>query len=194
MRHYFLAARDVKKSVLLFFSCGRELRDRYRDLACPGCGRIDEFEALRRGIDAEISLPKKTPDFFNSDDHFPIVSKKFRSALSAVPDSAVQYYPFPSDPTHHVAIPTARFPTTASAAFRAEGKCGQCGRANWTGWGSELFQFSGEVAVCAFVFEEMQCAEPVWLVSEEIAAVLKKSDLKGFDLHPYFKIERKGKR
>jgi hypothetical protein len=190
MKHYLLVAPDVRQSVWLFYvdeppGTGPRVRQPYLDLACPICRKIDEVAALTRGLEAGIKLGKRMPEFFHSEDNFPIVSAGFRSFLDSCQATGIKYYDLPSDERFFVAFPEVLFRLEQHpAAFRTEGHCQTCGRPSWSGFGSDLFPVPDGLETGALMFE----GGPMLVVSERIADRVAKAKIKGPELHPYFKV------
>src|SRR5262245_16843926 len=185
MKPYLIIPEDFKKTDSVLFNIyppdpRLQLRETYRDLACPSCGRVDERKALKRGIEGGIDFPKKTPDLFPSCDDFYIVSQRMRDFLSKFGDARIDYYSFPSDPRVFVGIPeTLFFIKRNDTAFDCEGFCSRCRRVGAAAWGTTLFDLPEDLTLAAFWFEKGRNAAPIWVCSEALMQALKKSGLKG---------------
>lgn len=193
MKNFLVVSEDVRQSPYVFFDFDRryglKIREQYLDLRCKECGKINEVEALERGIPAAIVISKKMPDFFSSSEGIKIVSRETRLVLDSINHVNIRYYPFPSDPKFFFALPENLIPvTTDNAAFRTEGYCSRCKRVGSCTLGPELYLLPADFVIGAFLFECETNVTPLWLACEHVVISLKRAKLKGLEFHPYFKI------
>jgi hypothetical protein len=109
LKHYILWPKDVPRNVYLFRrmdSSSRRLvlKDRYKDLACQTCGKIDERLALERGLEDDVIFRFKT-DLFCSFELLYILSQRAKGVLDSFPGVSVRYFPIPSCQEHFVVLP-----------------------------------------------------------------------------------------
>ena len=110
MRYYWLASEDEPNVNWILFRADpkRRLRERYKSLACPACGRVDELEALRLGFDSDVRVRSRF-DFFTTDDGYVCVNKRGRRIIEESGASGLQFLPLPRG-QYFVPVPTHRVP------------------------------------------------------------------------------------
>lgn len=180
MAKYFrLYPHDTSEEVALFSTFDETLekmtlRSEYRDLACSKCGKIDEVQALERGLADGIEVPYDR-DFSSSFELLPIVSLRMRNLLAGRAD-AVRYYRLPAAPGYFVAVPRlVLWPDPQNPAFRVFGQCAACGRHTEVVWGREPLTLDQQFDVGVFWFEKHRGASGIWVVSQPVAKALKEA-------------------
>jgi len=146
-----------------------ELRTRYKDLACCTCGKIDEEQALQRGIDKDVRFVIRR-DIFGSFEDLYIVNERGREVFDSFADANIAYYPIPSARGFWVAMP--RFvvqPTSKDVAFRTSNPCKECGRFSSILWGSCAPKIPENVTIGAIHFENAHGVVPVIFGTDAVA-------------------------
>lgn len=132
MKHFDLTPSGNPATGSVFFESRRGqrpvLRARYADLACPGCGRLDEYAAVARGIDPSVSLPLKK-DFGWNADLLLVAGPGFRRAYTDAGLTGLRFVPLASGDTA-VILPEVVVPTDPGRSkMRFIGPpCERCGR------------------------------------------------------------------
>lgn len=195
MDNYFrLYPHDTSEEVALFSTFDETLqkmtlRTEYRDLACSKCGKIDELQALERGLADDIEVPYER-DFSSSFELLPIVSLRMRNLLAGWAD-AIRYYALPAAPGYFVAMPhLLLWPDPLNPAFRVFGQCAACGRSTEVVWGREPLTLDRQFDVGVFWFEKHRGASAIWVVSQPVVRALKeaKPRLRGIMFEPLWAV------
>lgn len=106
----------------------RVLRDEYRSLSCTGCGRVDEFAALRVGVADDVKI-RSRKDFVATADWFISVSDRFREILEKERVVGAEFVAIPRASDRFILLPQLA-PTEASkSGMKFIGTpCQTCGR------------------------------------------------------------------
>jgi hypothetical protein len=179
-----LSAGDVRKNDFLFRHFDDRIgklcvRPRYADLVCRRCGKLDEIQALARGIEEDLEFPESR-DFFHSQDHILIVRNDVRVLLLGLASFEVEYFPIPEYPELYAITPrTLVAPDQDSDAFRTIGSsCPACRRATEVVWGPGVPSIPEGPRILAFHLESRLGISPAWFVAGELAAALKSHEPK----------------
>lgn len=92
--YWSMSCYDLKRNdfVLSTFAGERLIyRPMYQDLACLQCKKINEFEALRRGFDPALRLPKH--EIYFSLDDFLILGSRIKQLLEDLAPAEVDFHP-----------------------------------------------------------------------------------------------------
>ena len=83
MKYFLLSPKDQRRNTWIIFKeeARVRLRDRYVDLACTNCKKVDELKAIQRGIDGDVKVSSKD-DFLLSDDGFLLFSVRLLQILN----------------------------------------------------------------------------------------------------------------
>ena len=104
------------------------LRDRYRGIACPKCGKFDEYAALGLGVDADVCVRTRR-DFVRTAEESICVSIHFREVFEKERIQGIEFVPL-SDGKFFVVRPTVIAPVDpATSGIKYIGEpCPVCGR------------------------------------------------------------------
>ncbi|MCA9118589.1 MAG: hypothetical protein H6822_03900 [Planctomycetaceae bacterium] len=96
MNYYWLSVDDDPNVNWVIFRANphRTLRERYRYLACSACGRVNELDAIRSGIDSDVRIRSKF-DYFTSDDGFKCVNNRGRDILERCGAKGLEFVSLP---------------------------------------------------------------------------------------------------
>jgi hypothetical protein len=190
MKYFWMTPNDSRAGLYVFRSeKGEEyarLLPQFRMLACNGCGKIDEFAAIRIGIFSSTKSRSKA-DFQQSEDGLVIVSDRFISVCQEAQISNVEFLPLcPAvDSNLHVMLPLAYAEVDVQqSGYRGLTRCDDCHR-----W----FEYRGFPKVESMTFEredsgiwhpsvfsELSRGKQFWfLISETTREKLKMAKLKG---------------
>ena len=128
---YLMPGGNPVLSFLLYKSVKGALRtrDRYADMKCPKCGKLDELSAIRRGIDDGIKL-KTQRDFFPNGDWLCCVSARFQQVYKEEQFTGLDFVEVPGAHGTAVVAPLRRVKTDpARSGMKFLGSpCEICGR------------------------------------------------------------------
>jgi hypothetical protein len=134
MKYYMLFAKDQRAQnwVLRFIDKKADcvkFRAEYEGLRCTGCGKVDEFAALRQGVVPEVGIRSRF-DFVESSDGVLCVSRRLREVLEENGIGGLEYIEMPGDENYFAVLPTCLVETDVSkAGYTVLGVCALCGRA-----------------------------------------------------------------
>lgn len=131
MTYYQLFPLENRQNIWLFGyddpTCGHQPFEQYSDLICPNCGKLDEWQAVRRGIDAKVRVKSKkdaTRDMLGTDDGFWLVTRVLRRALDGKGIVGLEYHELPGDERFLLAIPERVETDVANAGVQVHGPFG----------------------------------------------------------------------
>ena len=165
---------------------GRRLRDRYSDRVCPRCHKLDEFEALKGGIDNDVAIRSRS-DFFRTDDGFYVVSSKAKGIVESSQLSSVQFFSLPGTDEFHILMPTEFVATdTDNAGMEFHRSCNHCGRFRETCGLPSLDSLSitenGPSLICPDIAIENVLGRVYWyLIPEDIKRLFQETRLSGVE-------------
>jgi hypothetical protein len=104
------------------------LRDRYTSLACDRCGKFDEYEALRLGVDNDVVVRGRR-DFVDTADGAICVSDRFKRVFESEGIRGIDFVPLKGG-RYFVVRPTVIAPVDpATCGIKYIGEpCPLCGR------------------------------------------------------------------
>jgi hypothetical protein len=113
------------------------VRDRYADLVCSRCGKLDEYTAALRGLDDDASLRTRR-DVIKSFEGLDCFSERVRGLLEDNHVRGLEFIPIPRSRGYSVAVPLVIVPLEhASCNMKFHGEpCPLCGRYRETSGGS----------------------------------------------------------
>jgi hypothetical protein len=148
------------------------LRTDYQDLACAFCGKINELEAIARGLPRDISLSTNL-DVVESFDHMLIISSRVKSILEEICDSDVVFHCFPSTGAYYLLMPRVFIHASeGDSAFTVVGTCKKCARYTEVVWGPSVPTVESK-QIMAYQLESRLGLMPSWVVSRSVVTVLK---------------------
>ena len=187
MRYYWVYEKDQRRvNWLIFRETPRGtivLRDRYQSRACPSCQKLHEIEALRSGIDPDVTV-RASADIWQSADGFTLFSKR---GVEAVKDNHIQgleFIPLP-EPGYAVAVPRVLVATDAEqCGVEFNHKCSHCGRYGETCLSPTLdsMDLSDDpltVVASSVPLEKMKTAKTRLLVPNDVMDVFRQAKLTG---------------
>jgi hypothetical protein len=122
---------DTVDAPLLFReidSSGRlVVRDLYRDLSCPTCGKIDERKALNKGLPLGIRITSKRP-YLHSREFIKMVDDRGRAIFTDLFGGNIQFFEIPSSGYWAVRATCPVVPSEGDLGYRFLKKCKNCGR------------------------------------------------------------------
>jgi hypothetical protein len=140
--------------------------------------------ALPSGIDESVVLQKRR-DACASFESLYVLSDRAVEALRSVTDS-FDCYPIPSAPSHSVVWPRLVVPPDpASNAFQMKYPCEVCGRYWSVIWGPGVINPPRDATFGAFALESGRWMQPDWFGCQDVADVLRRAKLKGWDNIPW---------
>jgi hypothetical protein len=148
--------------------------EEYQDLVCQKCGKVNEQAALARGIQGEVVVKSKRP-FLGSADEFYLLNERGKQTFSGILPDQIDYYRIPGS-AFYVACARIRLePEESDPGFQfIRARCKQCGRPGEVIWGKGRPRIGGIKPMLSVNLESVQGARQIWLVSAEVANVLKK--------------------
>jgi hypothetical protein len=132
MNYYWIAAGDqVVNNWLIYYQEADQslkLRPKYTDLECKICGKVDEYAALKRGVDRDVRIISET-NVVGTDDGFIVFDTSIVASLKAAGVTGVDYDPLPGDSRYSIVLPRhfARIDLATSGVSRRN-LCKVCGR------------------------------------------------------------------
>jgi hypothetical protein len=169
-----------------------ELKERYASLQCSGCGKVDEEQALKRGIDIDVQIQSKS-DYVLTNDGFIVFSAKLLDLLKKEAVHGFKTQALPGDKNYVVAWPTCLVPTNSDKAGIEvhEGICNSCGRPKVTTMlptlssmkipDQEMFLFMSEI------WAESRRAKEAWFTTTaSVVALLKRAKITGVEYNEPF--------
>ena len=129
---YGLWSVDDEASHWLFYCDDRQnrlvVRPEYRDLTCSGCGKVNESEALRRGVSTGFVV-RSQKDWIGTAEGWVCVSQRFRDVVEQNDIGGLSFLTIPSNSGHFVVEFTCLVSTNADkAGFDCKNPCVVCGR------------------------------------------------------------------
>lgn len=185
---YRLASSDINSQNFAFHEFYEKkinVKDKFKDLVCDTCGKIDEIQALSREIQVDI---KSNNDFICLDDGVIVVSAKF---IRIVEDNKIKgvnfksidrggkYYTLIADVFASVDLSLAGFVVE-------EGICSKCDRPYEAVIGplaKSISSPSGKYIFCTEYMQENSLGRVFWFfVNEEVKEILCKEKLIGLEV------------
>ena len=103
-------------------------RREYADLACPGCGKLNERAAFERGL-YPVPAFRCRRTMFCSTDNVYVGKSNLRQLLDQILPGVFNFYPIPSSPGYFVMEPKDSIvPNPGDAGFQFFNPCKRCGR------------------------------------------------------------------
>lgn len=151
-----------------------EVMNRYHDLVCPICGKLNERTALARGIQADVGIRSKRM-ILGSGDNFYITHEMAKCVFSSIIPEQIEYFAIPNS-AFYVATARSRLePKESDTGFRfVRRRCTACGRPGEVIWGKAALRVAEPKPFLAVNLEGVQGARETWIVSEEVANALRK--------------------
>ena len=134
LRFYWLYCKDQRHNnwILKYEDASAAIiwRDRYVHMRCGTCGKVDEYAAVRSGIDDDVTIRvRKGTDFFRSSDGLICLSRK---AHDVIQDNHIRGFEFVAlpDPDYFVVLPTSwiEIEIERCEELTRMGECPDCGR------------------------------------------------------------------
>lgn len=177
MSKYFISAHDVATPADIFFYLDKTgkyvVRPRYADLACPACKKIDELEALSRGLDDQIVITTKR-NIFPSFEDIKIVDGRTRDILESIDGVEISFFAFPKSPHYYVAMPkTLIQPIPGDEAYRFFKPCKACSRFEQIVFGAGIPTISEGIMFGAIRMESRLAMAPLWFADASIVDQFK---------------------
>jgi len=151
------------------------------------CGKLDEVDAIKRGIDPNITIRSKR-DFIGTTDGFKVVTRRAVEAFREDGIKGLRFIPLP-DQKHFVPWPEMRVKTDLSkAGFEYVGpKCGRCGRYRGAYVGPFAISLTVPddpmVVFASEIWNEDGRGRVLWLFAQEpVAKALKLKRLTGLEI------------
>lgn len=164
----------------------RRLRQENLELACPKCGKFDEFRALDRGISG-LQEFRVCADIATSGDFCTVVSSRFAEACRSAGITSLRFVPvndrfFVVRPNVIVAVDVSR----SGIDFRGRKPCMVCGRFSITCHSAsiESMQLPRErlsIVAPALRPETKSVAMSYLLMTADVATILKNAELVGIN-------------
>ena len=186
MNYFILDEADQPlNNWILFHETPRvEPLERYKDLRCPDCGKINECEALHRGIDPSIKIHAET-DFVSTNDGLLCVSTRAAGIIRARHVWGIELLEIPNDGRYWVVRPNPLICTDpATCGMQFLKPCAKCGRFKETRGGAGLWSMQlpeNQPAIFASEIwrESARCRELDLWADEAAIELIKSSHLTG---------------
>lgn len=189
MKYYWLTPKDQRYNNWLLYtesSSGVSLRPEYKDLACSKCGKLDELEAIERGISPDTTL-RTSSDYLMTDDGFVCVSEALRETLTSSGVSNITYLTIAGKTDYFIALPSVVSATdkeTCDIEFHRP--CGECTRFRETCFFPALESLDIPTDALALVspaisLESVRGRKFWFCASSDVVTILKASKSKGLD-------------
>lgn len=141
MKWYKLVPKDQHRNNWILFRDVDDkpihLRERYRRAACQSCGKLDEYAAVRSGIDDDVRIAA-TSDVVGTDDDFLCFSEKSRQILDGLGVQGLDFVPL-SGQRYSIAIPRMFVEVDVhKSGMQFFRQCMSCGRFGETSGGPGL--------------------------------------------------------
>ena len=133
MKYFWLVPKGQRHNNFILFhdadgSRPVTLRERYLDLQCKRCKKLDADVALQRGLEAGISIRART-DYVACDYGLVAVSKRFRGLLREHSIGGITFAELPSDDNYAVVMPDIVADTDIeTCGMELHRRCDACGR------------------------------------------------------------------
>jgi len=190
---YWLMPKDQRHNNWVLYSedVGRtpavRLRDRYADLACTRCHKLDEDLALDRGIAEDVRIRSRS-DFVVTSEGFVAVSARLQDVLEQRSVSAVRFLALP-DVRYRLMRPVRRVAVdrdTCGVDFLRP--CPDCGRFRETcalPVRDSLRLSTEELLIAApdCPLENVRGRREFFLASEAVVSVMKHAKVSGLEYH-----------
>jgi predicted RNA-binding Zn-ribbon protein involved in translation (DUF1610 family) len=193
MKYYSINANEMRANTYIF---SREQLERYK---CPGCGSIDIVEIMRNEKIGSEPLSVRLPDFFRTDDHVYIVSKKAKESIESFSRVNVHFFPLIKKEDYfaflpdHLIYPPEKIRHSPAVDFAGEPfravyqNCLTCGKYPEIAFDAELYTVPDNITLAGLVFGK---SGYILISSQELVAhikrEIKKEKLKGFSFSSRF--------
>jgi len=163
-----------------------QYRERYADLVCPKCRKLDEITAFQRGVEDDVRIHTRR-DVLETLDGWLLLSAKGRTALETIPGSLLDFHALPGDSHYVVALPRQRFPWWERPGFRAGRPCSECGIYREVKWGNVLKASSfkpfwpSTVVAGYLILQGWFTWSPQLLLNDVAVTSLQSANLSGWD-------------
>ena len=166
------------------------LRKRYKRMACPRCGKVDEYAAIRRGIDEDVRL-RSRKDITLTADGFICITPRVVEFFREHQFRGIDLLPLPNG-KHFVVMPAAwaRYDTT-SGQIQSRDPCQACGRYSevWIMPSTRALTFPADmpdIVTLDFRFESKHYSDYLWIFGGHVYKLLRASHFSG--VGPRFKV------
>lgn len=149
------------------------VRPEYDELACKNCGKIDELEALNKGLPSCIP-PLPQVDAIESCDDMMFVNRRVRDVIEQACIGDARFYPLPEAEKVYLLLPTTfLLLTEGDPASTMVDKCSTCGRCRELIWGADPPKIPSDKHLMAFRLESRAGLMPAWIGSQRLVSALK---------------------
>lgn len=160
------------------------LRDRYASLACGRCGKFDEYNALRLGVDDDVVVSARR-DYVDTADDAICVSDRFKRACEIEGIRGIDFVPLRGG-RYFVVRPTVIAPVDpATCGIKYIGEpCPACGRYRESIFPPRIDSMTKpEDPMTVFSpslrSEKHKCQYAEIFMTDQVASLLKRHDLRG---------------
>lgn len=185
MNYLWLTPKDQHYNNFVFFSESSKslvLRDIYKTVQCPCCGKFDEDAALLVPVSGEVKIRARA-DYVGTDDGLICVSDGLRQLLLSAEIEGLDFLAMPNDPLYWIATPTCLVPTDVTVAgFQYQGsQCKCCGR--WQGvylrptLNSLAIPDNPKMIFAPSIWNERAKNRQTWLMCSEVVVKILKDNL-----------------
>lgn len=148
--------------------------EEYEALVCKKCRKVDERAAFAQGIQMEVVVRSKRPFLGSMDDYY-VLDERAKQVFTALFPDEIEYFPIPSAAFYVASAKEWLQPEETNPGFRfARPRCTGCGRAGEVVWGKEPLVVPERRRLFTINLESILGARAIWLVSNDVAAELKK--------------------
>jgi len=164
------------------------IRDIYKDLICPVCGKFNEFDAINRGISPDFHIQSKN-DWVSTSDYQICVTKKFKKTVEDNHIEGLDFISISKGSDHFVIICTYLTETDEKlAGFNYLKRCSHCGRYKEVIMGPLLEGMKIPQQLTFFVSEianeNIKVSYRPIFANDLIVNILNKAKIKGIDFVP----------
>lgn len=189
MKYFELSPKDQRQNtwILYKFIDWVQLRDRYLDLRCPWCRKVDELPALERGIDTDVRVASKA-DYVMSHEGFILFSARLLALFASEGVKGFRTFPLPGDDRYVVAWPDPLIATDRSqTGIEVHGEvCPTCQRPHETCFLPRLSSLQlpteRKVLFASEVWVEKSKGRHTWFTTtEDVVAIMKANEITGVE-------------
>ena len=188
--YYWIVPKDQRHNNWLLHrdhpETGRSLRKRYSDMVCGRCKKLNELDALERGLESDVTLRARS-DLVQTSDGFLCGNNKAKDLIESLGAETVRFVSLSASDKYYVLIPDTFAPVDLEAAgMEFLRPCDQCGRFRETCGlpvsSAITFPESGVALVCPGVRLENTLGRVFWFaVHEEMKRALQQNRLTGIE-------------
>jgi hypothetical protein len=189
-KYFWLCPKDIRDVFWLinrsYMEKGRRPFERYAGITCPVCRKIDEARALEIGIDPSVRVRSRA-DWIETGDGFLLLSRRAQGVFDASGVHGVTYRELPGESTHVLVLPDHVDACSETFKMICRLRCTRCGRYKSAVGLPKLSEITLPEDPLQVVCPDVQLESFigrswVFMVSDQIAAIVKSHKLKAFAL------------